>query len=143
MAVWAHAVFDFPQEKAIRDGAADRPLPFGIPRVFMNQVTVAACVLFILAMAVETTVRLIFLRFLEMRHPGQWQHAAQPALWMDRTILSARSMMLYLQRRTYLASVDWDGGSYCDRHRTIMLTAYWFTVTTGATALIAIALYGW
>ena len=63
----------------------------------MSQVTMTACVLFALAMAVESAVRLLFLHRLKIRHALQWTHAAQPVLWTDRTILSARSMMLYLQ----------------------------------------------
>lgn len=109
----------------------------------MSQVTVAACVLFALAMAVESVVRLVFLHRLKIRHALQWTHAAQPVLWTDRTILSARSMMLYLQHKSYLDSSDWDGRRYCGRYRAIMLATYWFTVIAGAAALIAIFMYGW
>jgi len=108
----------------------------------MSQVAVIACVLFALAMAIESAVLLVFLRRLKMRHPRQWVHAAQPVLWTDRTILSARSIMLYLQHKTYLASVDWEGSRYCGRHRAVMLVAYWFTTITGIAALSAIAMYG-
>lgn len=109
----------------------------------MSQVTVAACGLFALAMATESAVRLIFLYRLKVRHPRQWAHAAQPVHWKDRTILSARSTVLYLQHRTYLGSSDGAGSRYCGRHRAIMLGAYRLTLLTGFAALITIATHGW
>lgn len=51
--------------------------------------------------------------------------------------------MRYLHYREYLASLDGEGRRYCGRHRAIMLVAYWFTVTTGVAAVVAIAVYGW
>lgn len=109
----------------------------------MNQITAIACVLFALAIVVETAVWLAFLHRLKTQHPQQWVHAAQPILWQDRTLPRARSTMRYLHYREYLASLDGEGRRYCGRHRAIMLVAYWFTVTTGVAAVVAIAVYGW
>lgn len=50
--------------------------------------------------------------------------------------------MLYLQRKTYLGSVDGDGVDYCGRQRTTMLASYWFTIITGVVALSCIAIDG-
>jgi len=64
-------------------------------------------------------------------------------MWQDRTLLSARSTMLYLSNRDYLESLDLDGAHYCGRHRSLLLAAYWLTVAAGVTALLALALHGW
>ncbi|HEY0661449.1 MAG TPA: hypothetical protein VGD21_09055 [Lysobacter sp.] len=109
----------------------------------MNEFTTIACVIFAIAIAVETAVWVSFLHRLRARYPQQWLHAAQPAQWQDRTLLSARSTMLYLHQRDYLDSLDWDGMRYCGRHRSLMLAAYWFTAITGVAALTTLALYGW
>lgn len=110
---------------------------------FMNQITLIACVSFAAAILVETLVSMLFLHRLRTRYPRQWMHAAQPRRWQDRTLLSARSTMNYLEQRDYLASQDGEGRRYCRRHRTIMLVAYWVTAATGLAALLALALYGW
>ncbi len=109
----------------------------------MNQITAIAGSLFAVAIVVETVVCLAFLHHLRVRHPRQWLHAEQPLIWQDRTVLSARSTMLYLHQREYSYSLDRDGIDYCDRYRTVMLVAYWFTAITGFAALTTLALYGW
>lgn len=109
----------------------------------MNKVTVIACVSFAFAMAVETLVWVAFLHRLRTRHPQQWLHASQPVLWQHRTLLSARSTMLYLHNQEYLDSMDRDGIRYCGHHRDLMLLAYWITAITGIAALLVLALHGW
>lgn len=109
----------------------------------MNQITSISGVLFAIAIAVETVVWLAFLHRLKVRHPQQWLHAEQPIIWQDRTVLSARSTMLYLHHREYADSLDGDGIRYCGRYRSLMLAAYWFTAITGFAALTSVALYGW
>ena len=109
----------------------------------MNGITLIACALFAGAMALETVVSMTFLSRLKSRHPQLWMHAAQPPLWQDRTLLSARSTMLYLLNRDYLDSLDEPGIRYCNRYRALMLAAYGVTVTAGVAALVALALHGW
>ncbi|GAA5077314.1 hypothetical protein [Lysobacter panacisoli] len=109
----------------------------------MNQLTAVAGILFAAAIVVETVVWLAFLHRLKARHPQLWLHAEQPLIWQDRTVLSARSTMLYLHHREYVDSLDRDGIRYCDRYRTVMLAAYWFTAITGFAALMTLARYGW
>jgi hypothetical protein len=109
----------------------------------MNRITIFTSKAFALAIAMETAIWLIFLRRLRVRHPRQWLHAAQPALWQDRTALSARVTMRYLHDRDYLSSADQEGMHYCGRGRTVMLATYWFTAFTGVGTLIALALDGW
>ena len=109
----------------------------------MKWITAIACVSFVVAMAVETAIWTTFLRRLRIRYPQQWLHAAQPLMWQDRTLLSARSTMLYLSNREYLESVDRDGARYCGRHRSLMLAAYWLTVAAGLVALMTLAFHGW
>lgn len=76
----------------------------------MNKVTVIACVSFAFAMAVETLVWVAFLHRLRTRHPQQWLHASQPVLWQHRTLLSARSTMLYLHNRNTWTA--WTGTAF-------------------------------
>ncbi|MDI9239105.1 hypothetical protein QLQ15_09305 [Lysobacter sp. LF1] len=109
----------------------------------MNPFTAIAGTLFAAAIAVETAVWLAFLNRLRVRHPQQWLHAEQPIIWQDRTVMSARSTMLYLHHREYADSLDRDGIRYCDRYRAVMLLAYWFTAATGSAALMTLAFYGW
>lgn len=105
----------------------------------MKPVTVSACILFASAIAIETIVWMTFLRGLKLRHPEQWMHAAQPTRWHDRTVLSARSTMLYLLTREYMDSIDEAGTRYCSRYRSILLLAYWCTVLAGIAAVVALA----
>lgn len=105
----------------------------------MKPVTVSACLLFAIAIAIETVVWITFLRGLKSRHPQQWMHAAQPARWHDRTVLSARSTMLYLLTREFMDSIDEAGARYCSRYRAILLLAYWCTVGAGIAAVVALA----
>ena len=109
----------------------------------MNKITIIACTMFGIAIAMETAIWLTFLRRLKIRHPLQWLHAAQPVSWQDRTATSARSTMLYLHSREYLSSLDWEGIHYCGRNRTMMLAAYWLTALTGTALVFALALFGW
>lgn len=109
----------------------------------MNQVTTIASVLFAGAIAAETVVWVSFLHLLKVRHPQQWLHAQQPIIWQDRTVLSARSTMLYLHHREYADSLDADGIRYCNRYRSLMLVAYWLTAITGVATLTSLAFYGW
>jgi len=105
----------------------------------MKPVTVSACILFASAIAIETIVWMTFLRGLKSRHPQQWMHADQPTRWHDRTVLSARSMMLYLLTREYMDRIDEPGTHYCSRYRSILLVAYWCTVGAGIAAVVALA----
>ncbi len=109
----------------------------------MNEITLIACILFGGAIALETVVSMTFLGRLRSRYPQLWMHAAQPPLWQDRTLLSARSTMLYLFNRDYVESLDESGIRYCNRYRALMLAAYGVTVTAGIAALVALALLGW
>ncbi|UHQ24715.1 hypothetical protein LVB77_08525 [Lysobacter sp. 5GHs7-4] len=109
----------------------------------MNQITAIASGVFAVAIAVETVVWLTFLHQLKVRHPRQWLHAEQPIIWQGRTVLSARSTMLYLHHRVYSDSFDRDGIHYCGRYRVVMLIAYWLTAITGFAALVTLTLYGW
>lgn len=109
----------------------------------MNGITLIACLLFAGAIALETVVSMTFLSRLKSRYPQLWMHAEQPAFWQDRTLLSARSTMLYLFNRNYVESLDESGIRYCNRYRSIMLTAYGVTVIAGISALVTLALLGW
>ena len=102
---------------------------------------VIAFALFSLAVVLESAVWMTCLYRLRSRHPRQWRHAEQPR--QERTLLSARSTMLYFQHQTYLSSLDEGGMRFCNRNRTMMLGAYWLTVITGAALIITLAVSGW
>jgi len=106
----------------------------------MKPVTVSACILFASAIAIETIVYMTFLRGLKSRHPEQWMHAAQPTCWLDRTVLSARSTMLYVLTREYMGNIDEAGTRYCSRYRSSLLLAYWCTAVAGIAAVVALAM---
>lgn len=108
----------------------------------MNSLTIAAFVLFGMAVTVESAVWMTCLHRLRTRHPQQWRHAAQPPLWQDRTLLSARSTMRYFLYFDYQSSLDADGIRFCTRNRTRMLGAYWLTAITGALLLVALGVRG-
>lgn len=110
-------------------------------RSFMSNFGAVVLGVFCLAMAVESAVWMTCLHRLKTRHPQQWRHAAQPALWQDRTLLSARSTILYLHNREYLSSMDREGMNCCSRSRTVMLAAYWLTSVTGTATLAALAVH--
>jgi hypothetical protein len=109
----------------------------------MNHPTVIAFGLFCLAVILESAVWMTCLRRMKVQHPQQWLHAGQSPLWQDRTLLSARSTMLYFYSCTYLSSLDVDGIRFCNRNRTMMLSAYWLTAITGAALLVTLAIGGW
>lgn len=109
----------------------------------VNMSTLIACAIFVGAVALESVVSMAFLGRLKARHPQLWMHAEQPPRWQDRTLLSARSTMLYLLNRDYLGSLDEPGIRYCERYRVPMLVAYGVTVTAGIVAVVALAFGGW
>ncbi len=98
---------------------------------------------FSLAVVLESAVWATCLHRLRSRHPDQWQHAEQPLLWQDRTLISARRTMVYFQDQTYLSSLDEAGQRFCNRHRTMMLGVYWLTVMTGAALVVTLAVSVW
>lgn len=105
--------------------------------------TLLALGLFAFAMALESAVSLRFLHRLRRKHPKQWAHAAQPPLWQDRTLFSARETMLYLKDYAFVSSQDASGIRYCERHRAAMLAAYWITAVAGVAFLVSVATNGW
>lgn len=115
----------------------------GKTRDLLMTPTIIAFGLFGLAVALETAVWTTCLYRLKSRHPHQWQHAEQPLLWQDRTLLSVRRTMLYFQHQTYLFSLDEGGMRFCTRNRSMMLGAYWLTVITGAALVVTLAVSGW
>ena len=115
----------------------------GKTRDLLMTPTVIALGIFSLAVVLESAVWMTCMYRLKARHPHQWRHAEQPELWQDRTLLSARNTMLYFQHQTYLSSQDEGGMRFCNRHRAMMLGAYWLTAITGAALVVTLAVSGW
>ena len=58
-------------------------------------------------------------------------------------LMNYRNTMLYFQHQTYLSSQDEGGMRFCNRHRAMMLGAYWLTAISGAALVVTLAVSGW
>ena len=111
--------------------------------IIIDHPTAYAIVSVIVVMLATSLVQWTFLIKLKKHHAQQWDHAGNPTIWSDQSLLSAWPTIKYLQNKTYVSSRDTDGIKFCDSFRLPMIIGYWVTVAAFIMCLVVWMLNGW